>query len=159
MILVFILLGCENNKSAATNTDQLLEVTEYHSVNVSNTTTNTDHNIKSTNNFKGKQLLFTKFILNISYEKDQSTEIRYEKKSIGIEAKMIDTQTKEKIIGKDAFSKIQPLLLKLKLHKGTPASDVKQEVISLFKIRDDYQKIELELGFADGAENKFTFTP
>lgn len=157
MILIFILLGCENNKNAATNTAQLLGVNQ--SVHLSNTTIHTDHNTKSTNNSKGKQLRFTKFILNITYENDQNTKFEYEKKSIGIEAKMISTQTKEKVIAKDAFSKIQPLLLKLKLHKGTPASDVKQEIISLFNIQDNYQKIELEIGFTDGVENEFTFTP
>lgn len=151
VFILFILLGCENNENA-TNKEQMLAAIDNHSVNLSN-------NTKSSNNFESKELQFKKFILNINYENNQSTEIVYEKKSIGIEAEMIDTQTSKKIIGKEAFSKIQSLLLKLKLHKGTPASDVKEELISLFNIRDDYQKIELEIGFTDGLENKYVFIP
>lgn len=150
VFILFILLGCENNENA-TNTEQMVAAIDNHS--------NLSNNTKSSNNFESKELQFKKFILNINYENNQSTDIVYEKKSIGIEAEMIDTQTSKKIIGKEAFSKIQPLLLKLKLHKGTPASDVKEELISLFNIRDDYQKIELEIGFTDGLENKYVFIP
>lgn len=166
MILVLLLLGCENNKNAAANTDQMIASTEYHSSNYkksmdftgANISNNTEINTKETNNLKSKQQLhFTKFLLNIDYANDQSIEIKYEKKSIGIEAKIVDTLTKEKVIGKDAFAKIQPLLLELKIHKGTPASDVKHEIISQFNIRDDYQKIELV--FTDGIEKEFTFYP
>lgn len=165
IILVLLLPGCKNYKNAATNTDQIA-ITEYHSSdynkNIDYTSAhlanNTETNTKETNKLKSKQqICFTKFSLNINYANEQSIEIKYEKKSIGIEAEIVDTLTKEKIIGKNAFAKIQPLLLKLKIHRGTPASDVKHEIISLFNIRDDYQKIELV--FTDGIEKEFTFYP
>lgn len=164
IISVLLLSGCKNNQNAATNTEQIAN-TAYHSSNYknidligANLSNNTETETKEKNKLKSKQqLLFTKFSLKINYANDQSTEIKYERKSIGIEAKIVDSLTKEKIIGKNAFAKIQPLLLKLKIHKGTPASDVKHEIISLFNIRDDYQKIELV--FTDGIEKGFTFYP
>lgn len=147
ILLVLILLGCRNDPSAI-NSDEMVAV----SANSSHPVNSNEPNINS-------PLRFIDFSLDIEYPNDQSFEVEYEKKSIGIEVKFEDERTYEKKIGKDALVKIHPLLKKLKFNKSTPDADVKKEILSIFNVEGSYRKIELEVKFSDEIEKEFHFYP
>ena len=54
---------------------------------------------------------------------------------------------------------IIPKLNKLTFDKNTSDADVKSEILTAFNINENYEKIELEVKFADGTEKKYIFNP
>lgn len=98
---------------------------------------------------------FLEFSLDVDYTATESYEVEYENKKNGIEAKIKDERTNEKIQGDEAYTKIEPLLKQLTFDSTTSNDEVIDQVIKVFNITDDYQSIEVEVEFADGTEKEF----
>lgn len=166
VLLVLVLTGC----SFATNREQSIPVYGdtiideenidfTDSVNSKNSSDTQNDQTATNDSNTNTSLRFKEFSLEVDFPNNQSYEMEYEVKSIGTEAKIKDERTNERIIGKDAFAKIQPFLKKLQFTKSTPDADVKKEILSVFKVEENYRKIELEVTFTEGIEKEFTFYP
>ena len=98
---------------------------------------------------------FTEFSLNVDYSATESYDVEYENKTSGMEAELDDDRKNEKLHGDKAFTKIEPLLKQLTFDTTTPDDEVIDQVISVFKIEQDYTSIKVEVNFDDGTKKEF----
>ncbi|MFJ7738544.1 YusW family protein [Lysinibacillus sp. NPDC097287] len=98
---------------------------------------------------------FTEFSLDVDYSATESYDVDYDNERSGMEAELEDNRNNEKLYGDEAFTKLEPLFKQLTFDSATPNDEVIDQVISVFKIADDFQSIEIEVKFADGTKKEY----
>lgn len=159
---VIVLFGCSDDarKPKALHEMPVSGSSSSNQTESTNQTITTNHTETNAKNTSVEQTFsFSKFSLDIDYANNQSYELDYKKNSNGIEAEIKDDRSNKKVIGKKAYNMIIPKLNKLTFDKNTSDADVKSEILTAFNINENYEKIELEVKFADGTEKKYIFNP
>ena len=160
--MVIVLFGCRDDSRKPKALDEIpvsgsSSNIQTESANLANTTNQTNSRKISTQ--VEKKFTFSKFSLDIDYANNQSYELNYKKISNRIEAEIEDERINKKVIGKKAYNMIIPKLNKLTFDKNSSDAGVKQEILTVFNIGENYQKLEIEVRFADGTEKKYRFNP
>lgn len=136
-----VLFGCNND--------------EVDNVNQNTPVESTTENQVHDNAAKNAVFNFKEFSLDVDYPSNQSYEADYDYERSGMEAELEDDRNNEKLYGNEAFTKMEPLLKKLTFDSTTPNDEVIDQVISVFNIADDYQKIDIEVKFQDGTKKEY----
>ncbi|WP_459503351.1 YusW family protein [Bacillus sp. C1] len=118
---------------------------------------------KTTENAKNEapadlKLNFNEFDLDADYQdtkKDYEADYKNKDANQKMEAKIEDHKTDARLTGDEAFSKLSPLLQKLKFDKDTPDQEVIDQVVDVFQLDKDYQKFDLEVVFSDGTKKEY----
>ena len=136
-----VLLGCSNNEVNDVSQNTPIE-------------SNTENQVHD-NAAKNAVFNFKEFSLDVDYSATESYEVDYDYERSGMEAELEDDRKNEKLYGNEAYTKIEPLLKQLTFDSTTPNDEVINQVISVFNIADDYQKIDVEVKFQDGTKKEF----
>lgn len=136
-----VLFGCSNNEVNDVSQNTPIE-------------SNTENQVHG-NAAKNAVFNFKEFSLDVDYSATESYEVDYDYERSGMEAELEDDRKNEKLYGNEAYTKIEPLLKQLTFDSTTPNDEVINQVISVFNIADDYQKIDVEVKFQDGTKKEF----
>ena len=136
-----VLFGCNNEEVDNVNQNTAVE----------SPTENQVHG----NAAKNAVFNFREFSLDVDYPENKSYEADYDYERSGMEAELEDDRNNEKLYGDEAFKKMEPLLKQLTFDSTTPNDEVINQVISVFNIADDYQKIDIEVKFQDGTKKEY----
>lgn len=138
-----VLFGCNN--------DEVDNVNENQNTPVESTSENQVNN----NAAKNAVFNFKEFSLDVDYPENKSYEADYDYERNGMEAELEDDRNNEKLYGDEAFNKMEPLLKKLTFDANTSNEEVINQVMSVFNIADDYEKIDIEVKFQDGTKKEY----
>ncbi len=97
--------------------------------------------------------------MDVDYKGNQSFKVEYENEKDGAEASVKNDLKNQKIEGNEAYAELEPLFKKLTFTSQSTDEDVKKEILSVFNIKEEYVKIDLDVKFADGVEKEYTFHP
>lgn len=104
-----------------------------------------------------QQLDFYEFELEVSYGNDKEFEIQIEHHSNGDVEAEVEDELNDKNINDDldAFNYIYPNAKKLNVSQDMDKQDAIDQILQAFDLPDDYEKIEIEFEFEDGAKLEF----
>ena len=164
-LVVAMLYGCGSNSDNATNVNNKAPVSES-GLNATETTEAPNPNAAAPNttatpntSTAGAPFSFSEFSLDVDYGANQKYEVEYKNEQTKTESKIEDQRLNKSIEGNDAYAKLEPKFKQLTFDANTSDDEVKKEIISAFDLGKDYNKIQLEVKFADGVEKNYTFTP
>lgn len=140
--LSLLLLGACNN-------DKEEKVTTTEPVNTNTQTEANVNNVASESPFN-----FTSFSLDVDYGINDSYEIDYEQEHDGVEAS-IEDRNNNKIIGNDAYAKLEPIFKSFKFTSASTDQDIVAEVLKAFDLDENYTEIEVDIHFSDGVKKEF----
>lgn len=101
----------------------------------------------------GEAFGFVDFDLDVDYpDQDDALQVSYEEENDRIESEYENKLTNEDLEGDDAFNKIEPLLADLQLTSDMSEEEVINKVIEVFGIESNYESIEIEIEYPDGAD-------
>ena len=119
---------------------------------VNNGVTVGDNKVTNANN---NTFDFTHFSLDVDYAGTQEFDVEYENEQTGVEASYEDDVNNEKLYGNDAYARLESVFQSFKFDKNTTEDEVIKEVLNAFNLPEDYQKLDLEVRFADGTEKEY----
>lgn len=158
-LLSVVLFACGKNDDNATNVDNNAPVSESGANEPTESNQSADNNYSSTNDTNAIPYAFSEFSLDVVYGGNQSYKVDYENEKDGAEASVENERKNEKVEGNNALAQLEPLFKKLTFDAKSSDEDVKKEILTVFNIDNKYEKIDLEVKFADGTEKNYTFTP
>ncbi|WP_053073689.1 YusW family protein [Bacillus sp. LL01] len=97
---------------------------------------------------------FTKFDLEVEYDKDVKYEAEYEAEGNG-EAEIEDDLNEVSLKGDEAYTELSPLMEQLNIDSNSDDQEVITQVMEVFGLQDDYKEFELEVTFEDGTKKKY----
>lgn len=154
LLLAAVLVGCNDDEEVTTAPEEA--PTEQ---SVTDAVTNTDDqntDDQNTNTATETPFNFSGFSLDVDYSVTESYEVEYDNETTGVEASIEDDRDKSKVTGDDAYAKLEPIFKQFTFDANTANEDVLKEVMTAFSIGDDYQSVEIEVKFADGAEKEYS---
>lgn len=99
------------------------------------------------------QLTFKEIDIEISYGKDNEYEAEIDQdEGQPIEVKIEDEVNGVYLKGQDAFDDLYPKVKQLDLTKDSPKEETINQVLKSFGLKDDYNKLEVEIRFNDGSK-------
>lgn len=148
ILATIFLVACNDDKDEVTTAPESAP-TEQDDTNTStNTTTNSTTTTDAPFNFSS-------FSLDVDFPGMETYEVDYDNEATGVEASIKDDRNYVKLTGDDAYSQLERLFRQFTFDATTPDEEVIKEVLTLFSIADDYQSVEIEVRFADGAEKEY----
>ena len=152
ILATMFLVACNDDKDEVTTAPESAP-TEQDDTNTStNTNTNTTTNSTTTTD---APFNFSSFSLDVDFPGMETYEVDYDNEATGVEASIKDDRNYVKLTGDDAYSQLERLFKQFTFDATTPNEEVIEEVLTLFSIADDYQSVEIEVRFADGAEKEY----
>lgn len=148
LFMVFLFAaGCNNNDNATppaenTNNAQESENAKDHTNNNNNTVVDTKYP-------------FTGFDLEVKYADNKEYEVDYDVEEDGTKATIEDDIKNERVRDNEAMKRLDKIFNDMKIDANTADDQVISEVKRLFNIKDDYQRLELEIDFKDGTEKEY----
>lgn len=107
-------------------------------------------------NIGGEVFGFTDFELEVDYaDQDDALKVSYEEERDLVEAEYENQVTDEEFTGNDAFDKMEPAFAELGLTADMADDEVISKVMEAFSIEPDYESIEIEVTYPDGAEEEY----
>lgn len=101
------------------------------------------------------ELDYSVFELEVDYGRDKEYEAEIEQEEGNVEADLEDEINDKDLNGEEAFNKIYPLVKQLTIDKDTDKDEAVTEVLDVFELDDDFEKLELEITFSDGVKREF----
>lgn len=154
-----LLLGaCGNNDvNDQDNVSNPPENAPVENGNDNDTVNNPGSNDGTKNNNKADTAAvpFISFDLDVDYDNFKSFEVEYDNETEGMEAKIEDELNNRTLRGDEAFAELRSRFEAYKFDQNTAPEEVINEVIKSFDLKDNYQKIDLEIKFADGTEKEY----
>lgn len=150
ILATIFLVACNDDKDEVTTAPESAP-TEQDDTNTS-TNTNTTTNSTTTTD---APFNFSSFSLDVDFPGMETYEVDYDNEATGVEASIKDDRNYVKLTGDDAYSQLERLFKQFTFDATTPDEEVIKEVLTLFSIADDYQSVEIEVRFADGAEKEY----
>lgn len=150
ILATIFLVACNDDKDEVTTAPESAP-TEQDDTNTS-TNTNTTTNSTTTTD---APFNFSSFSLDVDFPGMETYEVDYDNEATGVEASIKDDRNYVKLTGDDAYSQLERLFKQFTFDATTPDEEVLKEVLTLFSIADDYQSVEIEVRFADGAEKEY----
>ncbi|TYR76910.1 hypothetical protein FZC79_04230 [Rossellomorea vietnamensis] len=100
------------------------------------------------------------FDMKVDYQDlENAYAVEYEKEGEGQDVDITDNINNKEYDTTDdsvAFGDIQPAFSELEFDEDTPDEEVAQQLVDAFGLREDYERIELEVDFTEGGEKNFT---
>lgn len=167
MIVSLALVACggnddANNESDVTGDEGMVDETEQNMTDDNDATKDEESNNEETettdsDDMKAKmdELEYTDFELEVDYGPDKEYEAEIEQKDGNVKADLEDEINGEDLNDQEAFDKIYPLVKQLTIDKDTEKDEAIAEVLDVFDLEDDYEKLELEITFSDGVKVEF----
>lgn len=159
-LLSFLLVGCASKGNNATNVHENAPVSESGANTPTESNQSTDNNYSSVKD-KNQAIpfSFSEFDMDVDYGANQAYKVKYENDKNGANASVENERKNEKVEGNKAYAQLEPLFKKLTFTAQSTDEEVKKEILSVFNISNNYQKIDLDVKFVDGVEKKYTFKP
>lgn len=164
-ILILGACGSSNNNADSTDNQPVSEGLENNNNNVDNEVENassaesnngeddTDNNDEKID--KMNDIGMTEFELEVEYAEGEY-EAEIEQNSSGTyEAELEDELNNNNLKGDDAFNHIYDLVKNVDVNPDSNQSEVFEEFLNAFDLKDDYEEIEVEITFDDGAELEY----
>lgn len=159
MLLSLLIVGCKGTDDNATNVSENAPVSESGANKPTEADQSGDNNYSSVKDPNNIPFAFSEFDLHVDYKGNQSFKVEYENEKDGAEASVKNDLKNQKIEGNEAYAELEPLFKKLTFTSQSTDEDVKKEILSVFNIKEEYVKIDLDVKFADGVEKEYTFHP
>jgi len=163
-LLLGVLAGCGDDDvdqdELVTNPTTTNETTTNDANQTTNDTT-TDNVESTTNQNEGQQAgtyNFTHFDLDVEYANDVSYNAEYKNTPNGITAEFEDEANRVDTSGDDAYNEIAPYLEQLTFDENTEDEEVRNQVMTVFGLDENYTEFELEVKFENGNNKKYRFT-
>lgn len=154
-LLSILVVGCNGTDDNEKNVSENATVSESGA----NDTTEADQSDYVKDNTNTTQFSFSEFDLEVDYKDNQSYKVEYENQKDGTQASVENDLKNQKVEGNEAYAELEPLFKKLTFTSKSTDEEVKKEILSVFNIKEGYQKIDLNVKFADGIEKEYTFQP
>ncbi|RUL51740.1 YusW family protein [Lysinibacillus antri] len=146
--LVGALYGCNDN-----DVDQDELVTETNpatETNQTDTTNDDQENAETSYNF-------THFDLDVDYANDVSYDVEYTMNQNGTTAEIDDDANKVELKGDEANNQLAGYFESLTFNETSSDEDVVNQVITAFKLDENYQNLKLEVKFNNGDVKRYEF--
>ena len=154
-VLTIFVAGCNNNddeQKNQTNDNQATENNNMNDTTSNDTATNNNTNNNATNE---SPYPFKEFDLEVKYDNLKEYEASYENDSEGVDASIEDDLKNERVKGKDAVDRLDPIFKKLDIDASTSKDEVISKVVSAFELDEKYQSIGVDITFNDGTEKEY----
>lgn len=153
--LSILVVGCNGTGDNTKNVNENATVSESGA----NDKTEADQSEYVKDNTNTTTFSFSEFDLEVDYKDNQSYEVDYENDKNGTQASVENDLKNQKLVGNEAYAELEPLLKKLTFTSKSTDEEVKKEILSVFNIKEGYQKIDLDVKFTDGVVKEYTFQP
>lgn len=99
---------------------------------------------------------FKSFELEVDYKGENNDyEADYDGQGANTEASIEDQVNDHEVHGDEAMEELLPMFEKLSFTEDSEEDQVIQDVISAFKVKDDYEEFNLEVTFNDGKTKEY----
>jgi hypothetical protein len=159
MLLSILVVGCKSTDDNATNVSKNAPMSESGENEPTEADQSGDNNYSAVRDPENIPFPFSEFDLEVEYRGNQSFKVEYENEKDGAEASVENDLKNQKIEGNEAYAELEPLFKKLTFTSQSKDEEVKKEILSVFNITEEYEKIDLDIKFADGIEKDYTFKP